>query len=171
MISQQILAGNWNEVRGRLKEKWGKLTDDDLRVFNGNVDQLIGRIQQKTGETREIIEEYLDELAEEGSDLLGAAREKMEETASHVADGVRQGYEGFKQGLSEAERVVAERPGQSLAVAFGVGLVAGVGLSLILRDRPRETAMAHGRRQNRNRGNGPFRDPRRPRPTARHHGH
>ena len=51
MVNQQVLAGHWNEVRGKLKEKWGKLTDDDLRHFNGNVDQLVGRIQQKTGET------------------------------------------------------------------------------------------------------------------------
>ncbi len=145
MISQQMLAGNWNEVRGKIKEKWGKLTDDDLRVFSGNVDQLIGRIQQKTGETREAIEEFIDQLADEGCDLLGTAREKVQETAEHVADGVRQGYEGFRQGMNEAERVVKERPGQSVAVAFGVGLLAGVGLSLILRDRRHDTTTAFTR--------------------------
>lgn len=49
MIDKQSLAGNWNQLRGKLKEKWGKLTDDDLRQFSGNVDQLVGRIQSKTG--------------------------------------------------------------------------------------------------------------------------
>lgn len=41
MVNQQVLAGHWNELRGKLKEKWGKLTDDDLLSFNGNVDQLV----------------------------------------------------------------------------------------------------------------------------------
>ncbi len=51
MINQQVLDGKWHELCGRLKAKWGKLTDDDLRTFNGNLEQLAGRIQHKIGET------------------------------------------------------------------------------------------------------------------------
>ena len=138
MINQQSLTGHWNEVRGTIKEKWGKLTEDDLRSFNGNIEQLIGRIQQKTGETREAIEEFLAELTEEGSDMLGTVREKVQETA----DGVRQ---GLRQGYSEAEKVVAERPGQAVALAFGLGLLAGVGVTLLLRERGNDTTMHRGR--------------------------
>ena len=43
MVNQQVLTGKWNEVSGKLKEKWGKLSDDDLRGFNGNVEQLVGK--------------------------------------------------------------------------------------------------------------------------------
>lgn len=144
MINQQTLAGHWNEVRGKIQEKWGQLTDDDLRTFNGNVDQLVGRIQQRTGEARDAIEEFLGEVAEEGSDMMGTVRQRVQETAGQLADGMRDGY-------SEAERVVTERPGQAVALAFGLGLLAGVGVTLLLRDnesratRGRNTAEQFGR--------------------------
>ena len=43
------VAGNWKQFSGQVKEKWGKLTDDDLAVVNGKQDQLIGRIQERYG--------------------------------------------------------------------------------------------------------------------------
>ncbi len=66
MVNTQVLQGQWNQVRGQLKKKWGQLTDDDLRFNNGNIDQLVGKIQHKTGEAREAIEQYLDELTSQG---------------------------------------------------------------------------------------------------------
>lgn len=42
-------AGNWKQIKGQVREKWGKLTDDDLTVVNGRRDQLIGRIQERYG--------------------------------------------------------------------------------------------------------------------------
>ncbi len=98
MINQQVLAGHWNEVRGKLKEKWAELTDDDLLNFSGDVDQLIGRIQQKTGETREAIEAYLDTLAEQGASLAAAARDKM----AGVADDMRSAMKCCKKGSARA---------------------------------------------------------------------
>jgi uncharacterized protein YjbJ (UPF0337 family) len=138
MVNTQTLAGQWNEVRGKLKEKWGKLSDDDLRTFNGNIDQLVGRIQQKTGESREAIERFLSDLADEGSNMLESARERVQETASQVAEGVRQRY-------ADAERVVQERPGQSLAIAFGVGMLAGACITMLLRDSGRESRFSRSR--------------------------
>ena len=79
MVNQQVLAGKWNEVSGKIKEKWGKLSDDDLRTFNGNVDQLVGQIQRKTGETRQVIEEFLGEVADETSAAAAALRDKVHE--------------------------------------------------------------------------------------------
>jgi uncharacterized protein YjbJ (UPF0337 family) len=145
MLNQQALAGHWNEIRGKLQEKWAKLSDDDLRTFNGNVDQLVGRIQQKTGETREAIERFLSDAAEEGSDLLGAARERIQQGAGQVADEVRQRYDDIRQGYGEAERMVQARPGQSVALAFGVGLLAGLGVALLLRDRRHDSTFDRGR--------------------------
>jgi uncharacterized protein YjbJ (UPF0337 family) len=49
MVNTQMLQGQWNQVRGQLKKKWSQLSEDDLRFTNGNIDQLIGRIQHKTG--------------------------------------------------------------------------------------------------------------------------
>ena len=62
MVNTQAIQGSWNRLSGQLKEKWGNLTDDDLQIQGGNVDQVVGKIQQKTGETREAIEEYLNNL-------------------------------------------------------------------------------------------------------------
>ena len=43
------MEGNWKQVKGKVKEKWGKLTDDDLNVINGRRDQLEGKIQERYG--------------------------------------------------------------------------------------------------------------------------
>jgi uncharacterized protein YjbJ (UPF0337 family) len=51
-MNTQEIQGHWDQIRGKVKEKWGQLTDDDLRIVGGNVDQVIGRIEQKTGEAR-----------------------------------------------------------------------------------------------------------------------
>ena len=56
-MNKDILAGKWKEMRGQIKEWWGKLTDDDLDQAGGNVDQIVGLIQQKYGYTRQRAEE------------------------------------------------------------------------------------------------------------------
>jgi uncharacterized protein YjbJ (UPF0337 family) len=43
------IAGNWKQVKGKVKEQWGKLTDDDLDVVDGRAEQLVGRIQERYG--------------------------------------------------------------------------------------------------------------------------
>lgn len=43
------IEGNWKQVAGKVKEKWGKLTDDDISVIGGKQDQLVGRIQERYG--------------------------------------------------------------------------------------------------------------------------
>jgi uncharacterized protein YjbJ (UPF0337 family) len=47
------IKGKWNEIKGKLKQTYGVLTDDDLAYEDGKEDELIGRIQQKTGKTRD----------------------------------------------------------------------------------------------------------------------
>jgi uncharacterized protein YjbJ (UPF0337 family) len=55
------IKGDWNITKGKLKQKWAKLTDDDLQFAEGKADELIGRIQKRTGETREAVEKALKE--------------------------------------------------------------------------------------------------------------
>jgi uncharacterized protein YjbJ (UPF0337 family) len=52
--------GRWDQLKGKAKQAWGELTDDDLDIAEGNVDELVGRIKERTGETREEIEERLN---------------------------------------------------------------------------------------------------------------
>lgn len=54
------MKGNWNIAKGKLKKQWANLTDDDLRYEEGQDDELIGRIQKRTGQTREQVEQALD---------------------------------------------------------------------------------------------------------------
>jgi uncharacterized protein YjbJ (UPF0337 family) len=56
MVNAQTLKGSWNEVKGRLRTRWSQLSGDELGAFDGNVDQLVGLIQRKTGEARTAIE-------------------------------------------------------------------------------------------------------------------
>ncbi len=53
------IKGDWNIVKGTLKQKWAKLTDDDLQYLEGKEDELLGRIQKRTGETREAVEQAI----------------------------------------------------------------------------------------------------------------
>jgi uncharacterized protein YjbJ (UPF0337 family) len=55
------IKGDWNITKGKLKQKWAKLTDDDLQYVEGKNDELFGRIQKRTGETREVIEKAVKE--------------------------------------------------------------------------------------------------------------
>ena len=52
-MSDDILKGKWKELRGKAKEQWGKLTDDDLTRIDGKTEQLLGILQQKYGYTKE----------------------------------------------------------------------------------------------------------------------
>jgi len=55
------IKGDWNITKGKLKQKWAKLTDSDLQFAEGKSEELIGRIQKRTGETREAVEKALKE--------------------------------------------------------------------------------------------------------------
>ena len=50
--------GNWNEIKGQTKQKWGQLTDDDLDYEEGKQDEWLGNLQQKTGETMDDIRNW-----------------------------------------------------------------------------------------------------------------
>lgn len=52
--------GRWDQLKGKAKQNWGDLTDDQLDVAEGNYDEFVGRIKEQTGETREEIEAKLN---------------------------------------------------------------------------------------------------------------
>ena len=56
------VKGNWNMLKGKLREKWGKLTDDDFEVAAGRRDQLVGRLQERYGYAKEEAERRVDEF-------------------------------------------------------------------------------------------------------------
>ena len=61
-MNNERIKGNWNQFKGKIKEKWGRLTDDDLDVAEGQRDQLIGKIQERYGIAKEEAERQFAEL-------------------------------------------------------------------------------------------------------------
>jgi len=62
-MSTLEIKGDWNITKGKLKQKWATLTDDDLRYAEGRQEELFGRIQKLTGETREVVENTIKEFS------------------------------------------------------------------------------------------------------------
>jgi uncharacterized protein YjbJ (UPF0337 family) len=62
MTNLTELKGNWNETRGKLKQKYAQLTDSDLLLAEGKQEELLGRLQKKLGKTKEEIHKLISEL-------------------------------------------------------------------------------------------------------------
>ena len=77
------LEGKWKQYSGKVKEKWGNLTDDDLTVIHGKRDQLVGKIQERYGIAKEEAEKQVDEFAR--SFRSGEAAEEKRQR-DHEAD-------------------------------------------------------------------------------------
>jgi uncharacterized protein YjbJ (UPF0337 family) len=63
-MNAEQLKGKWTQLKGSVKTKWGKLTDDDLDVINGQQEQLIGRIQERYGIAKEEAQRQVNEWSE-----------------------------------------------------------------------------------------------------------
>lgn len=61
-MNELTIKGNWNELKGKLKQKYSELTDDDLAFTEGKEDELLGRLQKKLGKTKDQIRKEIAEL-------------------------------------------------------------------------------------------------------------
>jgi uncharacterized protein YjbJ (UPF0337 family) len=68
------VGGKWKQYQGKAKEKWGKLTDDDIDVIDGKRQQLVGKIQEHYGIARDVAEKQADEFV---ASLKGEASEEQ----------------------------------------------------------------------------------------------
>lgn len=139
MVDQLELQGRWHEVKGKLRERWGQLSEEELQGSDGNVEQLIGLIQRKTGETREQIENYLDNMTRQttgaAEQAAATAQQYGRQAAERFQASTEQARQAMQRRYTEAERVVRERPAESMAIAFGTGLIAGAVIGLAMRSR------------------------------------
>jgi len=157
MVNRQQLEGKWNEIKGKLKEKWGTLTDDELSRAEGNVEQLVGMVQRKTGRAKEEVEKFIDDVvngsgsayervaatasqvANQAREYAGEAGQAVQQGYQQAAQSVQQGYEQAAQSVSagyqSAEETVRHNPMEAIAVSFGVGLISGVLVGLMLKNR------------------------------------
>jgi len=68
-MNKDQVSGNWRELKGKLKQQWGKLTDDDFTVLEGSADELSGRIQKRYGIAREEAEKQIKTFRDANRDL------------------------------------------------------------------------------------------------------
>ena len=106
------LEGQWQKLKGEIRSRWGKLTDDDLERISGNKDKLIGVVQEKYGyvwdEAREMVDRYLDE----SGDLRTKATEALKAVASR---------DNLEKLRTEVVGFVRHYPIPSLLIGLGVG--------------------------------------------------
>ncbi len=73
-MNWQQIEGKWHEYKGRIKQRWGKLTDQDLTVINGKREALLGKILERAGTTREQAEKELAEFEKSLEETKRAAK-------------------------------------------------------------------------------------------------
>jgi len=61
-MSKETLEGKWEQLKGNVRKQWGKLTDDDLDVIQGNIENLIGKLQERYGMTKEEAKKAVDKF-------------------------------------------------------------------------------------------------------------
>ncbi len=68
-MNRDTLKGQWTQLKGKIRQQWGKLTDDEIDQVQGSAEQLIGRIQERYGRSREQAEQEVDRwLGSQGAD-------------------------------------------------------------------------------------------------------
>jgi len=139
MVNEEILRGSWQEIRGKIRSKWGQITDDELQQYGGNLEELVGTIQRKTGESQEAIRSYLDEITQFGAESSGRWTEQanrfMSQATSSVQEASRNVADTVAAGYGQAGQFVQRRPTESLLTAFGLGLVTGLLVAVMTRSR------------------------------------
>lgn len=139
MATAQKIEGNWNEIKGKLQKRWGQLSDEILKNFHGNMNDLAGVIERTTGESHKEVQRYLDELSDQAQSMYSSAastvRDYSQQAARTFGDTGRQAMEQFRSGYAQTEDLVQNRPMQSVAITFGVGVAIGVLVGMLLRSK------------------------------------
>ena len=130
MSTQQQVLGNWNQLKGKVKEKWGEISDDELQRVEGQFDQLVGLIQRKTGQGRQEIENMVTKLNEQAggavSRAASSAREYVDQAGDRIRGATHHLRERTMEGYEHAEDMLRRHPTEAVATAFGTGLLVGL---------------------------------------------
>lgn len=141
MIARERVSGNWNRIVGAVKKNFGQITNDDLNQIEGNVDQLIGLIQTKTGRSRDQIEHFLDDCCRSAEGVYHDVAGRVTEYSDVAGEAFRENYDRLAdaagRGYDETVRAVSRRPMESLAVAVGAGVLFGLVLGMSMTGRRR----------------------------------
>ena len=132
---------HWDEIKGKLKQRYGQLTDDDFAFVEGKGEELLGRLRERLGISSEDLNALLDELYSEAGSRVEWARHKAAELAEDVRasaataaeevkaqagvayNQARRQARGFWQ---EGEEYIRQNPRESLVTALFAGFIAGL---------------------------------------------
>lgn len=75
-MNRDTLEGNWKQIRGEAKSKWGKLTDDDLKRIDGEYDKFVGRLQERYGMAEEKARREVEQWKREENEESGRSPDR-----------------------------------------------------------------------------------------------
>lgn len=87
-MNEQILKGNWKQLKGKVRETWGKITDDEVEKIGGNFEQLVGKVQEKYGYKMDEAKGYVNEFLDKSNSKLDASMEAGKAKADKAIDKV-----------------------------------------------------------------------------------
>lgn len=136
------VEGKWNDVKGQVKDRWGKLTDDDLTRVDGKKDKLIGLLQQNYGMAREKAEHEIAEWLDKADGMFGKVKERAREGFDRAREGVDRAREQVgdvvqrgRQYLQEhgnagdmardLRDVIVKNPVPAVLIGLGIGYLLG----------------------------------------------
>jgi len=128
------LEGDWKQLRGKAKERWGKLTDDDLTTISGRRAQLEGKIQERYGfaksQARKEIEDWYRSTESYLADEIDNIRTELQSLASSVGRIANKQIDRAQvratEVAHEAEAAIRRNPLTAIAIAVGLGFLIGV---------------------------------------------
>jgi uncharacterized protein YjbJ (UPF0337 family) len=144
-MNWSTLEGSWKEISGQVKNRWGKLTDDDLTQAEGKKDRLLGAIQKRYGIAKEEAEHQISEFLAASESWLGKAKETVahayEKTKENVSNFAEKAKENVTQAVDKGRHYVTDTtasqkvadlrdlvgryPIQATIVGLGLGFLIG----------------------------------------------
>ncbi|MCD6047338.1 MAG: hypothetical protein K0S08_985 [Gammaproteobacteria bacterium] len=125
MINQEQIQGNWQQFKGHVKEHWAKLTDDDLLECEGDSDQIIGKLTERYGISKDKARAKWDKFLNR-FDISG---NEIKSVANNISDVVENITDRAFDIAKDYQKIAHDRPFTTLGVAALTGIVIGLLIS------------------------------------------
>ena len=112
------VEGNWKQIEGKIKAKWGKLTDDDLTAIKGRREQLEGKIQERYGLTK-------DQARREIEDWYHSTKSHLADQIEAISTFANTQIARAQDRVVKAEDAITRNPLSAVAIAAGLGFLVG----------------------------------------------
>jgi uncharacterized protein YjbJ (UPF0337 family) len=121
-MDANVFQGQWQQLKGNLRSKWGKLTDDDVEQIAGNKDKLVGALQERYGymwdEAQRMVDRYLEEYSE-GGFTSRISNVMSKENLQKLSDAVSK--DNLQKMGNDLVECVRRYPVSSLLIGLGIG--------------------------------------------------